>query len=66
MTEYEQYVTAINKIFECTNLMKSSWSEQDNINLIENIELHKQLLIEKAQLFSNTSKPSLTEELSDD
>ena len=66
MTQYEQYVTAVNKVFECINHMKKAWSDQDNINFIENIEVHKQQLIDKATIFSSGSSVSSTEELNND
>lgn len=66
MTQYEQYVTAVNKIFECINDMKKAWPDQDNVNLIENIESYKQQLIDKAQMFSNDISTSLMEELNND
>ena len=66
MTQYEQYVTAVNKVFECINHMKKAWPDQDNINFIENIENYKQQLIDKAQIFSNDISTSLLEELNND
>lgn len=53
MTEYEQYVQSVNKIFEIITKMKVLLPEQDNISLIESIEQYKQAVITNANLFSN-------------
>ena len=53
MSEYEQYVQSVNKIFEIINRMKSLLPDQDNLSLIENIEHYKQVVITNANLFSN-------------
>ncbi len=53
MSEYEQYVQSVNRIFEIINRMKSLLPEQDNLSLIENIEQYKQVVITNASLFSN-------------
>ncbi len=53
MSEYEQYVQSVNKIFEIINKMKSLLPDQDNLSLIENIEQYKQVVITNANLFSN-------------
>ncbi len=53
MSEYEQYVQSVNKIFEIINRMKSLLPDQDNLSLIENIEQYKQVVITNANLFSN-------------
>ncbi len=68
MTEYNQYVIAINKIFECTNKMRENWKNIDNINYIESIEEYKQIVIDNAKLFSNTKviEEKAMEELGDD
>ena len=34
MSEYKQYVTAINKIFDYLAKMKAGWNSQDNLNYI--------------------------------
>ena len=38
MHDYNQYVTAINKIFDYIEKMKAGWDNQDNMNYIEKIE----------------------------
>ena len=53
MSEYNQFVTAINKIFDYINKMRAGWDDQDNINYIESIEEYKKKVIENANLFKN-------------
>ena len=35
MSDYNKYIVAINKIFECLEKMKSGWKNQDNYNYID-------------------------------
>lgn len=58
MTEYNQYVTAINKIFEYLAKMKTGWNSLDNQNYIESIEEYKEIVINAANNFKNSQKPS--------
>jgi predicted transcriptional regulator len=51
MSEYNQYVTAINKIFDYLNKMKVGWNSQDNLNYIESIEEYKQVVASNAEIF---------------
>ena len=44
---YNQYVNAINKIFECINKMKMAWSSTDNLANIDKIEEYRNVVIEK-------------------
>ncbi|MCI5790214.1 MAG: hypothetical protein MR031_05960 [Tenericutes bacterium] len=53
MTEYKQYVEAVNKIFEYITVMRQDWPNPDNVSYIENIEQYKQLVIDSANLFSD-------------
>ena len=57
MSEYNQYVTAINKIFDYLAKMKTGWNNIDNYNYIESIEEYKQIVINNAQGFKNNSHP---------
>lgn len=50
MNDYTKYVTAVNKIFECVNKMKTSWTNVDNLNYLEKIEEYKDLVIEKSKI----------------
>ena len=42
MSEYEQYVQAVNKIYGYLEAMKKVWTDQDNINYLDNLETYKQ------------------------
>lgn len=58
MTDYNRYVTAINKIFECTNTMKTAWSSPDNLNYLEKIEEFRNSVVEHAKDIEQISKSS--------
>ena len=51
MNEYNQYVTAVNKIFDYLSKMKAGWKSLDNSNYIESIEEYKQIVINAAENF---------------
>ncbi len=51
MSDYNEYVTSINKIFDYLSKMKTGWSSLDNKNYIESIEEYKQVVIENAEKF---------------
>lgn len=55
MSDYNNYVQAINKIYECLAKMKSKWNDQDNYNYIESIEVYKDTVIKNANAFDSTS-----------
>lgn len=57
MKEYNQYVNAVNKIYELVSKLKK-WNDPDNQNYIENIERHKQAAIEGTKLFTDINKAS--------
>lgn len=52
MSEYNQYVDAVNKIFEYISELKLAIIDPDNLSAIENIESYKQIVIDNASLFS--------------
>ncbi|MBR2828446.1 MAG: hypothetical protein IKE70_04370 [Bacilli bacterium] len=56
MSEYKQYVTAVNKIFEYLAKMKAGWNNLDNINYIESIEEYKEVIINAANYFKSENK----------
>lgn len=62
MSDYNQFVLAVNKIFEITAKMKQGWKDQDNINIADSIEESKTTVVEAAKLFntqaSGTPAPS--------
>ena len=53
MSDYNAYVTSVNKIFDYLSKMKVGWSSLDNRNYIESIEEYKQVVIQKADEFKN-------------
>lgn len=57
MSDYNQFVMAVNKIFEITAKIKAGWKDQDNINIADSIEDSKATVIEAAKLF-NTQAPA--------
>ena len=63
MSDYNQYITAINKIFDYLAKMKAGWNSQDNLNYIESIEEYKQLVVNSVNQFKNT--PPKQEKLSE-
>lgn len=56
MSDYNQFVMAVNKIFEITAKIKAGWKDQDNINIADSIEESKTTVVEAAKLF-NTQSP---------
>lgn len=58
MTEYEQYVDAVNKIYSYLEMMKTVWTDQDNISYLDNIETYKQVVINNANIFDPNKKAS--------
>ncbi len=63
MSEYDQYVNAVNKIFDIVEKMKLKNIDQDELTYIENIENYKQIVIENAKLFDKNKAPIKMEEL---
>ncbi len=59
MSDYNKYIVAINKIFECLEKMKSGWKNQDNYNYIDSINEYKDIIIKNAELLKN---PALNSE----
>lgn len=55
MSEYNEYVTAVNKIFDYLTKMKTGWNSLDNHNYIENIEQYKQTVISNVELFKKNA-----------
>ena len=45
MSDYNDYITAVNKIFDYLAKMKAGWNNQDNMNYIESIEEYKELVL---------------------
>ena len=53
MSEYNSYVSAINKIFEDLDKMKNNWNNQDNHNYIDSIAEYKQSVSNVSDLIKN-------------
>ena len=56
MSEYNQYITAVNKIFDYLSKMRVGWNGQDNLNYITSIEEYKQVVINSLSLFKKSSE----------
>ena len=63
MSEYNEYVTAINKIFDYLAKMKAGWNSLDNVNYIESIEEYKQVITNSAEEIKTTKKKEKVESL---
>lgn len=55
MSEYNEYVTAVNKIFDYLSKMKAGWSSMDNKNYIDSIEEYKETVINNANKFNKST-----------
>ena len=62
MSEYKEYVTAVNKIFDYISKMKAGWNSPDNINYIETIEEYKSVVINSVNLFKQGEATKNTEQ----
>lgn len=51
MSEYNQYITAVNKIFDYLSKMKVGWDALDNSNYISSIEEYREVVISSLELF---------------
>ena len=56
MSDYNKYVTAVNKIYEVAGKLKVNYPDNDNLNLIESIEEAKSAVVAGAKLFGEPSK----------
>ncbi len=61
MNEYNQYVLALNKIYDSLNIMKEKWPDTNNINYIKKIEEYKKDLVEYATMLKNSSSNKVEE-----
>ena len=63
MSDYNDYVTAVNKIFDYLTKMRAGWDSQDNISHIENIEEYKRVVVANVETFKKpASMPQAQEE----
>ena len=51
MSDYNKYITAINKIFDYLAKMKAGWNSLDNRNYIANIEDYKNIVTSNLDVF---------------
>ncbi len=66
MSEYNQFVLAVNKIFEITAKMKQGWKDSDNINIADAIEESKTTVVEASKIFNpQAAAPQAAEPISD-
>ena len=56
MSDYNAYVTSVNKIFDYLSKMKTGWSSLDNKNYIESIEEYKKVVVQYADAFKQEVK----------
>ena len=72
MSDYNQFVMAVNKIFEITAKLKAGWKDQDNINIADSIEESKTAVVDASKQFNtqNTqpqqSQQPITQALEED
>ena len=59
MTDYNDYITAVNKIFDYLAKMKAGWNNMDNMNYIESIEEYKDKVISNAEKFKQPAPVSV-------
>ncbi len=48
MNDYEQYVKEVNNIFSILEKLKNSWTNNDNLNHIEEINEYRKIVIRAA------------------
>ena len=63
MKEYNEYITAINKIFDYISKMKAGWTDKDNLNYIESIEEYKTVVVNSLNAFKEPSNPPINNEM---
>jgi hypothetical protein len=56
MNDYEKYVTEVNKIFSLLEKLKNSWTNNDNLSSIEDINEFKSAVIGGADYLDKISK----------
>lgn len=66
MSDYNRYVTAVNKIFDYLSKMRVGWNSLDNLNYIDSINEYKQAVVENADVFKNSDTNNKLEALGND
>lgn len=63
MSDYNEFVTSVNKIFDYLAKMKAGWNSLDNLNYIESIEEYKKVVTEEKDIFKEPPKQEEIESL---
>lgn len=66
MNEYNEYVNAVNKIYDYLAKMKAGWNNLDNFNYINNIDEYRQTVIQNADIFKTKPPKERLEALGND
>lgn len=56
MNDYEKYVTEVNNIFSLIEKLKNSWTNNDNLSSIEEINEFKNVVIRGANYLEKKDK----------
>ena len=56
MNEYENYVKEVNNIFSILEKLKNSWSNNDSLNHIDEINQFKKIVIQSADFLVQESR----------
>lgn len=56
MNEYENYVKEVNNIFSIIEKLKNSWSNNDSLNHIDEINQFKKIVIQGADFLEQESR----------
>lgn len=56
MNDYEKYVTEVNNIFSLLEKLKNSWTNNDNLSSIEEINEFKNVVIRGANYLEKNDK----------
>lgn len=56
MNDYERYVTEVNNIFSLLEKLKNSWTNNDNLSSIEEINEFKNVVIRGANYLEKKDK----------
>lgn len=56
MNDYEKYVTEVNNIFSLLEKLKNSWTNNDNLSFIEEINEFKNVVIRGANYLEKKDK----------
>ena len=56
MSDYEKYVTEVNRIFSLLEKLKNNWTNNDNLSSIEEINEFKNVVIRGANYLEKKDK----------